>query len=172
MGFERQVRSPYMGAERSDTPVAPLTGEISPPIAELPDHLQQRSDDPGIELGPGALLDLLQGNLPGDLVAVRAPANHRVESVGHGDYARRKRYVLAAQPIRVSPTVEALVMVPNSRHSRRQILHRRQHLRPQYRVPLYYLVLLGGQAPRFMQYRVGDPDLAHVVQQGSEDERV
>src|SRR5918997_775493 len=149
-----------------------LTGGAGLPVAGLPHHLQQRPHDPGVELGPRVVLDLFQGGLPRDPVAVRSLANHRVESVNHGDYACRQRYVLAAQPLRVPLTVEALVMVPDRRHRRRQLPHRRQHSGSQYRVPLYYLVLLVGQTPRFLQYPVGDPDLAHVVQQGPEVERI
>src|SRR5918992_1701096 len=39
-------------------------------------------------------------------------------------------------------------------------------------MPLYYLVLLVCQTPRFLQYPVGDSDLADVVQQGPEAEHV
>src|SRR5919108_2558578 len=86
-----------------------LSGGVDPPIAELPHHFQERPHGQGVELGAGVSLDLLQGGLPGDPVAVRPLANHRVESVDHGDYARRQRYVLSTQPLGVPLAVEALV---------------------------------------------------------------
>src|SRR5215203_5463949 len=91
----------------------PLTDGTRPPVVEPPHHLEQRPHGQGIELRPGVSLDLFEGGLPGDPIPVGPVTGHRVESVGHGDHARRQRYFLAAQPVRVSPAIEALVMVPH-----------------------------------------------------------
>src|SRR5215210_9450523 len=91
-----------------------LPGGTRPSVVELPHHFQERPHDPWVELSPGVPLDLLHGGLPGDPVAVRPVADHRVEGVGHGDHARLQGYVLAAQPVRVPPAVEALVVVPDN----------------------------------------------------------
>src|SRR3712207_4510931 len=81
-------------------------------VVDPPHTLQERPHDQGVDLRPGAHLDLRYGGLSGDPVPVGSVGGHRVQGVGRGDHAHRGWNLLAAQPVRVAPAVQTLVMVP------------------------------------------------------------
>src|SRR5215210_8359850 len=153
------------GRGKSRFRCASLTGGIGPTVAGSVYDLKKRPYDTGIELGPRVLLDLPKSGFAGDAVSVRPGTDHGIERVGHRDYPCYQGDVLAAQPVRVSLAVEALVMVFDDRQRRCQLLYRGDDLDPQCRMPLYHRVLLVGQAAGFLQDQIRHPALTHVVQQ-------
>src|SRR5918997_29692 len=151
-------------------PLGYLAGGVGPQVAGAPQDAPQRAHDFGVELGRCVSLYLLEGGLLRDAVAVGAVPAHDVEGVGHGDHPGRQRYVLAAQPGRVPAAVEAFMVVLYPPQRARQRAYRRDDLDTQRGVTLHPLVLVLRQAARLVQDLVGDPDLAHVVEERPYDE--
>ena len=83
-----------------------------------------------------------------------------------------ERDVVAAQAVRVAAAVGPLVVQLDDRHVRREERHRPQDARAEHRMLLDDVVLAGGQRPRLAQHLVGDANLADVVQQRAEPERL
>ena len=64
---------------------------------------EQRVDDPRVELRAAALPQLARPPRPGQRLAVRAVARHRVVGVAAGDDPGQQRDLLAGEPVRDSP---------------------------------------------------------------------
>ena len=67
-------------------------------------------DDFGIELRAGATADLFAGVGHGQGFAVRAVADHGVERIGDGEYARAERNLFALEATRVAGTIVELLV--------------------------------------------------------------
>src|SRR5204862_3129452 len=83
---------------------------VRPPLR--PHDVQQRADAVGIELAPGAALDLGDGLVVSQRLAVDAVLRHRVEGVADADHPRPQGNALGDEPVRVAVPVEALVARP------------------------------------------------------------
>ena len=96
--------------------------------------------------------------------AIGPVGGHRLEGVGDKDDARLERDLLAGEAVGIAAAVEALVVVA---HPARLELHvgGLDDVVAQQRVALHVLVLVVGELGGLVEDRVGDADLAHVVQQ-------
>ena len=94
---------------------------------------------------------------------IRPVRRHRVEGIGDAHDLRLEGNLVAFEPVRISRTVDVLVMAPDARHHMfelRDVFHDRGAHR---RVGLHDRVFLIGQRPRFSENAVLDSDLSHVV---------
>src|SRR5579862_4011391 len=96
---ERRLRGHDRDVSRSSAPPRELAGER-----------QEGGDDPGIELAPGAALELLDCRGERQGAAIGTVARHRVERVHDGEDPRGERYLLTAKTPWVSLPVPALVV--------------------------------------------------------------
>src|SRR6266545_1402286 len=124
------------------------------------------------ELSPGRAAQLLQrlGGRPG--CTVDTGREHRVERVGYVDDAGAERDVLAAEPVRIPGPVEALVVVSDRRDGVVEEAEAVDDACPLLRVPLHQRPLVLGEAGGLQQDRVGDRELADVVEEGGMSEQV
>lgn len=76
--------------------------------------LEDDPDDVGVELGAGAPLDLSLDLVYGKRLSVRAVGEHGVDRVAQHDDARREGDRLPPEPVGVSATVEALVVMAHA----------------------------------------------------------
>src|SRR5215203_2451626 len=142
------------------------TGGIRPAFVGGVHSLQQHVYDPGVELSPRVLPDLLQGSILGDAVTVRPGANHGVERVRNRNYPRYERDVLPFEPVGVSPAVVAFVVMFDARQRRLHLLYGGEDPDAQGGMLFYHGVLFFREADGLLQDTVGYAYLAHVVQQG------
>ena len=102
---------------------------------------------------------------------VRPVCRHRIPRIREPDDGGVEWDVVPVQPVRISETVPALVVVTNSRN---RVLERRD-LGHDLRAPRDVLSHDRGFArlerPGFRQDRVGDADLSHVVEESRCSER-
>jgi hypothetical protein len=118
-----------------------------------------------VELGPGPVGDLLAGLVEGDGLAVGAVGGHGVEGVGDREHPRPGRDGVAGQTGRVALAVPALVVAADHLHGAAQRLDAGHHLDPEQRVGPHHLPLAGVQRTGLVEHRLGDADLADVVEQ-------
>src|SRR5215216_5186363 len=90
---------------------------------------------------------------------------HGVEGVGDREDPRPGRDGLAGQAGRVALAVPALVVAADHLDGAAQRLDAGHHLDPEQRVGPHHLPLAGVQRPRLVEHRLGDADLADVVEQ-------
>ena len=124
-------------------------------------------DDRGVELRPGAAPEL--GQRVGALhrAPVRAVGGHRVPGVADRDHARAERDRVAGEAVGVAAAVEALVA---RAHELRDVGQRRrggQDALADERVAAHERPLVLVQRPGLVEDRVGDGELADVVQLGA-----
>src|SRR5215210_8680371 len=90
-------------------------------IAQQP---PQRLDHPHIELASRFAPELLEGFRGRTLGPVAlgpvGPAKHHVVGVHHRHYARSERYLISFEPIGVTSSVRALVVMPDHRDRSRE----------------------------------------------------
>jgi hypothetical protein len=118
-----------------------------------------------VELRAGPVGDLLAGPLERERPAVGAVGGHRVEGVGHREDARPQRDRLADEAARVALAVPALVMAADHLDRVAERLDPGHHLHAEQRVGAHHLPLAVVQRSRLVEHRLGDADLADVVEQ-------
>ena len=94
---ERQLRNPR--PEADDAP-EPAHGDI-----------EKGANHDGVELGTGALDQLLARGPDADRFAIRAHGGHDLVGIGDGDDATGERDLLAGEPARIAATIEAFVVL-------------------------------------------------------------
>ena len=132
------------------------------------DDPDERLDDVRVELGATAPPELGDREVDALRRLVRALAHHDLVRVRGRDDVRGQRHGVSGKTVRVSGPVEALVVRLNDRHEVRERLDGGQDRCPERRVGLHDHPLLGGERSRLVEDRVGDPDLADVVQERRE----
>ena len=113
----------------------------------------------------GAPLDLGHGALDRQRLAVDAVLDHRVERVAHGDHPGAERDRRAAEAVGVAAAVPPLVARADERHQVGEVGDGLEDARADVRVLLHARHLLGAQRAGLAEDRLGDADLADVVQQ-------
>src|SRR5215210_8024635 len=90
----------------------------------IPKQPPQRLDHPHIELASRFAPELLEGFGGRTLGPIAfgpvGPAKHHVVGVHHRHYARSERYLISFEPIGVTATVRALVVMPDHRDRSRE----------------------------------------------------
>src|SRR3974390_1342222 len=135
---------------------------------------EEHGDDFGIKLGAGAAANFVLGVGHRESAAVRAIANHGIESVGNGEYAGAERNLLAAEAMGVPGAVEKLLV---SEDNFRRIAEKRnaaQHVVADFAVSAHDLFFVIVQGTRLAENGVGNSHLADVVEEGraSEDGKI
>ena len=102
--------------------------------------------------------------------APRPVRGHRVEGVAGQDDAARERDVLARAALRIAAAVPVLVLAQDDLRDVAEARHPLEHLGPAQRVLLHHVPFVLVQRPGLQQDRVGDADLADVVQARGEGE--
>ena len=127
--------------------------------------LDEELDHLRVVEGAAVLLQEVDGLLARHRAAVLAVFAHGVEAIDDREHARRERYLLALQAVRVAGAVPALVVVADDGHERVRELDAFEYLRADHRVQLHPVELGGGELARLVQDVVGNGDLADVVQE-------
>ena len=134
-------------------------------------------DGVGVELRAGVLAQVGHGRVVGPGLLVGATRRQGVVAVGDREDAGRERNALSRQAAGVAAAVPALVVTPGDveAHGQEALLGRRLHhaadgLGPDGRVLLHDLPLALVEAAGLQQDRVGDADLADVVQGSGADD--
>ena len=124
-------------------------------------------DDGRVELRARAAAELGERELLPGRLAVGPVGGHRLEGVGDEDDRATRAGSVAGQAVGVAAAVEALVVVA---HPARLDSHvgGLDDVVAEQRVALHLLVLGVGELGRLVEDRVGDPDLADVVQQAGQ----
>src|SRR5437763_10115382 len=108
--------------------------------------------------------ELLDGLINGDALAIWARARHRLERVSDRDDPRLERNLACAPALRVAGAVEALVVVEDPERLRRHLGGDEDRV-ADVDVLGHRRLLVRLQRTRLLQDRVGDADLADVVQE-------
>jgi len=120
-------------------------------------------DQLGIELLSLLLLEHGNGVIPGEGTSVRALSGHGVIGVRYGDDPGPWLDFPPLYSIRVSSTVEPLVMVANDGPGRLQERNYSDNPFPFSRVFLYLSVFVLREIPVFVNDEIGDSDLPDIV---------
>ncbi len=129
-------------------------------------HREQRLDDGGIELRPRVVAQLLHRDLERQRAPVGAIGRHRVEGVARRDDPGGERDRVAGEAVRVAAPVPALVRrAHDDADVAQQAADLVEHPLALDRVRAHQRPLRVVQRPRLVDDRVGDDDLADVVQQ-------
>ena len=146
-GFPSEVGTPGLGVD----------GSASSPFF----------DDNGIERLAFEVLHHLQRLFERQAFAIRAIGRQRVEEVGDTEHAAEQRDLFALQSFRIAFAVPALVVILHAGQQAHHFLALdvRQDARAVQRVQPHFLEFRIGQLTGFVENRVGDADLADVVQQ-------
>ncbi len=150
-------------------PPPPLSGrddrELAEDATQLPLAEAERLDDLRIELRAVLGEDLVGRMLPIEGAPIRAVAGHRVERIGQREDAGTQRDFLTFEPARVSAAVPTLVVRPDDLHTfALQEPDPGQNLYADRGMQFDQAAFVRVERTRFVQHRIRDPDLAHVVQ--------
>src|SRR5690606_23367691 len=96
------------GSARDQRALAALAHHLAPGL----DVTHERLRELGVELRPGAALDLADRDLVGQGAAIGAIRGHRVVRVGDRDDAPDDRDVVVGEPARIAAAVPPLVVAP------------------------------------------------------------
>jgi len=129
-----------------------------------PERAEERVHDMWGELRPAAIAHLLRRLLARQRAVVRAVCRHRVPRVGETHDARLDGNVVAGEPIGIALAVPALVVVADERYRLAQAAELADDVGAVGGMPLDHLVLVLRQPAGLQQDRVGDAQLADVVQ--------
>ena len=121
----------------------------------------------GIELRAGLLRNQSPRGSERERRTIDAVRDERVEDVRKRHDPRAERDLFPLEPVGIAAAVELLVMALDNRDQVRQVWRMQEHVRAVQRMSGDDQGLLARQRSRFPQQRVGDPDLADVVQQGA-----
>ena len=99
----------------------------------------------------------------GHAFAIDAVTCHRVPRIRNRHDAREERDLFARQPVRVAIAVPTLVMPGGDLRERTEAQQRPHDCGGVLRVLLHYLVLVLVERGRLVEHRVGNPDLAQIV---------
>src|SRR5215467_1727182 len=127
----------------------------------------ERGYHPGIEVRARTAADLRARRLQRHRARVRTIVGHGVERVGHREDAGAQRNALAAQTFGIAVAVPPLVVVVDDGHRAREEGDVLQEPPPHFRMRAHHLPLLRAEGARLEEDRVGDPDLADVVEDHS-----
>ena len=124
-----------------------------------------------VELLAGGLLELVERLLDRHAAPVQARRGHRLERVRDAEHAAGERDVLALELVRVAAAVPALVQVE---HPLGDLGHAGalDDVAAQRGVALHLEELVVGEPRGLQQHRVGDADLADVVEDAGRPELV
>ena len=103
---------------------------------------------------------------------VELPRRHDLDRVGDGDDAGTEGDLVARETVRVPGTVPAFVMVADDRPGRREQVERLEERVADLRVRLDDRALLLVERPRLEEDTVGDADLADVVEDRAQADRL
>ena len=162
LALEARVAADDVGDDRA------RVGAAAGVVADLGglQDVEQRRGDGGVELGAGAAAQLVEGDLARERAAVGAVAVERVPGVAGEDDARRERDRVADEPVRVAVAVPALVLVAHGAGDGLQAGDGREDALADHRVLAHEHPLRGVERAGLVEERVGDADLADVVEQG------
>src|SRR5437867_1981572 len=96
---------------------------------------------------------------------------HGVEAIGERKYASGDRYLVAAQAVRITAAIPALVVMSDDRHNRIRKSDPLENLGADDRVNFHLLELRGRESAWLVENVVGHGELADVVQQRARFER-
>ncbi len=113
----------------------------------------------------GATFQFLDRLLYVLLLAVRPVRRHGIEGVGDRDYSSDQRYGVPSQAIRITRAVVTLLMVLDLFHHIAQLLNRMKNRGTYDRVLFNLFEFLWREAAVFIQYVVWDANLAYIVQE-------
>src|SRR5207253_6521052 len=128
--------------------------------------------DRRVELRAGAALELRARRLAVERRPVGPWLDHRAERVADGDDARAERDLLAGEAVRIAATVPALVARADDRRDVRERLDRREDPLADDRVRAHHRPLLVVERRALVQHRLRDADLADVVEERAELDRL
>src|ERR1043165_378402 len=118
-----------------------------------------------VKLFPAILPQIAYDVLKRSTPAIRAIRRHRIERVREGNYLRAQRNLLVRQSIRITTTVESLVMVlRHQRYVRVRMVDRRENLVTRRRMPVQLARILCVDVVRRVDDVAIDDQLADVVQ--------
>lgn len=129
---------------------------------------QKRLDDVFVPLSAGPLLQDLLGTFWRHARSIGAGTGHRIVAVRHGNDPREHRDRLSLQPVRIALAVEPFVVVKNRRQQMVDLPQAGQNFVTHGHVLLDELHLVGCEWSVLAKHRVGNPDLADVVQQSGQ----
>ena len=132
------------------------------------DPVDERADEGRVELAPGRVLEPVQRLPDVERLAVRPRRRHRRERVADREDPGDQRDVLAGEPVEVAVAVPALVVVADPGPDELDVGQVADDRVAQRDVLLDDRVLGVGQLAGLAQDRVGDADLADVVEQPGE----
>src|SRR5436305_7068349 len=148
----------------SGTPPGPRSADGNALAVE---RAQERLDDLGVELLPRPASELLAGCDRTDRHPVDAVARHRLVSVADGENRGLDRNLFLAQAIRIAGPIRALVVAEDPAADIVE-LAARENPCTELRMPPHLRHLLVGERTGLAEDRVGDPDLADVVEDARE----
>ncbi len=138
---------------------AGLDGPVGAQAAE------KRSDHRGVELRPGAPLELGDGPVDRQRPSVGAVGHEGVERIAREHDARGERDLVAREAVGIAAPVPALVLVPHRFRDVAEARQREQDPLADDRVLAHQGPLGGVERPWLVQDRVRDADLPDIVEQ-------
>src|SRR2546425_4820394 len=136
--------------------------------AFLDDDLDERFDHDRVELRAGVRAKLAERLLGTERDAIGPLARHRVVGVGYRDDLRGERDLAAFEPRGVAGSIEVLVVREHDRTDAIEHRHVAEKARADRRVGPHLDPLLVGELVRLGKDRLGNPDLADVVEERAE----
>ena len=118
-------------------------------------------------MGAAVDLQLLEGELEGQGIAVGALRRHRLECISEADDPHIQGDLAGGQPMGVARSIEALMVVGDDRQERIEQREVAGDPHPDRGVGLHHLVLLVSKLGCFVQDLLGDADLPDIVEEGS-----
>src|SRR6185369_13259441 len=126
----------------------------------------ERVDAQLTEVRAAAAANLLERLLEAALLAVEALRGHRVEGVGDMDDPRDERDLVTEQAVGIAPAVHALVVVADARNDLVEVAEPLDDPRALLRMAAHDDPLGRRERAFLEEHRIGDADLADVVQEG------
>src|SRR2546423_5930555 len=146
---------------------------LEPELGRTPaGRREERVDDLRRELGPAPVVNLRERFLRQQRAVVRPVGGHRVPGVREPDDRGLEGNVLAREPVRIAGAVPALVVVADDRDGFAETAELADDPRALGGVRLHLRVLPVVELARLDQDPVGNGDLADVVEEGPESQRV
>src|SRR4029079_3945789 len=133
--------------------------------------VDEQLDERFVELGTGGVLELPERLVDRECLAIRPGRRHRRERVTDGADARDKRDVLPGEGMEIPTSVPSLMMMANAGTDEVDVRKVADDHVAERDMLLYNVVLITSQPAGLAKDRIGDADLANVVEQSGDSDR-
>src|ERR1700724_470614 len=135
------------------------------------DQVEERADDPWVEVATAPGLDLLQRLIQAQGWTVDPVGDHGFKGIGDSDDARAERDLLALEALGISGAVEFLMVMADQRRDMMQALDRTDDIGADLWMATHPRHLVFRQRHRLPENPIRDPDLADVMEDGAQTDR-